>query len=307
MRTALFAALSLLWHAVHAQTVEDLQRVLKERDSKIRELSDRLDRAERKPEAEDDELNRALERTLVQRGAMVLPSRTYEIEPQLAYAHWDQDRGPFRREWDAELGIRAGVGWDSQLVARMPYVHLATATDSATRLGDVSFALVKQVAREERGRPGLLAALGWVTHTGRDAFGGRVPTGSGFNVAQAALTVVKRADPLVYFGGLSYSSPRSREVGGSRVQPGDTVGLRGGAVLAATPHCSVNAGLNLGFVGASRVDGQRIADSDTVLGTFQVGFATALSRRVMLNVGGEFRVSGPVPNFRLVLGFPIRF
>ena len=63
----------------------------------------------------------------------------------------------------------------------------------------------------------------------------------------------------------------------------------------------------MGFVGASRLDGQRVPDSDTVLGTLQFGFGTVLTRRLMLNVAGEFRASGPAPNFRLLFGLPIRF
>src|SRR3954471_20408470 len=42
---------------------------------------------------------------------------------------------------------------------------------------------------------------------------------------------------------------------GARVQSG---GVPAGAVLAATPHASVNAGLNLAFVGAGGVDGARV-------------------------------------------------
>ena len=304
-RSLLLGVLALLAQAAYGQSVEDLERLLKERDAKIRELSARLE-AQKKPE-DDDELNRALERTLVQQGAMVLPARVYEIEPQISYAHWDRDRGPFRYVWTAALSARAGVGWGSLVELRVPYVHAATASDSATDLGDLSIALVKQLAAEQRGRPGLLASLGWVTHTGQDAFNGQVPTGSGFSVPQAALTAVKRDDPLVYFGSASYSAPRGRDISGVRVELGNAVGLRGGAILAATPHSSINVGLNLASVAASRVDGQRVSDSDTVLGTLELGFGTVLSRRVMLNVGGEFRVSGPVANFRLVLGLPIRF
>jgi uncharacterized protein (AIM24 family) len=126
-------------------------------------------------------------------------------------------------------------------------------------------------------------------------------------VPLAALTAVKRHDPLVYFGGVSYAAPRSREIAGVRIQPGNTVGLRGGAVLAATPETSVNVGLNLGFAAATRVDGQRLSDSDGALGTLQLGFGTVITRSVMLNVSGEFRVSGAAPNVRLVLGLPIRF
>lgn len=290
-----------------AQSIEELQRQLRERDAKIRELEQRVQAPEKKAADEDDELNRALERTLVQQGAMVLPARRYELEPQVAYAYWDRDRGPFRSEWDSALAVRAGIGWQSQLQLRVPYIHVATAIDSATGLGDVSLSLTRQLAAERDGRPGLFAAAGWLAHTGDGAFGGGVPTGGGFNVPQAALTAVKRYDPLVYFGGISYAAPRAREVAGERLQPGHTWGLRGGAILAATPETSVNVGVNLGFVAAAVVEGQRVADSDTVLGSFQLGFGTVLTRRVMLNVSGEFRAAGPLPNFRLVLGLPIRF
>ena len=303
MRAALIAALLSLAAGAHAQTVEELQQLLRERDAKIRELNEAL----RKESPEDEELDRALERALVQQGAMVLPAGSYELQPSLSYAHWDKDRGPFRYEWDATLAFRAGIGNDWQVQLSAPYVHLASAEESATDVGDVGFSVGKQLSRENRGRPAVLASASWLTHTGQDGFGGGVPTGGGFNVLQGALTVVKRDDPLVYFGGISYSAPRARDIAGVRVEPGDTVGLRGGAVLAATPHTSVNTGLNLGFVGASKAGAERVPDSDTVLGTLELGFATVLSRRVLLNFSGAFRVSGPVPNFRLTLAVPIRF
>ena len=304
MRALAFAAVLALAATAQAQTVEELQRQLKERDARILELTDAL---EGKSSPEDEELSRALERTLVQQGAMVLPAGTFELEPQFSYAHWDADRGPFRDEWDAALAFRAGFGRGWQFQAAVPYVHLSTATDSASGIGDASFSIAKQLRYEDGRWPAILASVTWLANTGKDGFDGSVPTGGGFNVLQGALTATKRADPLVYFGGISYSAPQSREISGIQVEPGDAVGLRGGAVLAATPHTSVNAGLNLGFVGASRVGGERVSDSDTVLGTFELGFGAVLGRRVMLNFSGQFRVSGPVPNFRLVLAVPIRF
>lgn len=303
MRTIALALFALAGFA-HAQAPEELQRLLKERDAEIRELKAKLE-ALGKPE--DDELNRALERTLVQQGAMVLPARVYELEPQVSYAHWDRDRGPLRSVWNGALAARAGLGWGSQLELRVPYVHASSSTDSTGGLGDISLAVVKQLAQPAPGRAGILASLAWLTHTGADAFGGGVPTGGGFNVPQASVTVVKRDDPLVYFGSVSYAAPRGRDIGGVRVEPGDAVGLRGGAALAAAPHSSVNAALNLASVAASRVDGQRVSDSETMLGVLEVGFATVLSRRLVVNIGAELRVSGPVPNFRLVFGLPIRF
>lgn len=307
MRAALIAALALLAQVAQAQTVEELQRLLRERDAKIQELTDKVEALEKGAQTEDEELNRALERTLVQQGALVLPARSYEIEPQVDYARWDRERGPLRYQWDAALTFRAGLGWQSQLQLRVPYVHVATATDSATGLGDISLSVVKQLMREVGARPGLFASLGWLARTGENDFSGAVPTGSGVHVPQAALTATKRHDPLVYFGGISYAAPLARQVSGVRVEAGDTLGLRGGAILAATPHTSISVGLNLGFVSAARVDGQRVPDSDGVSSALQLGFGTVLSRSAMLNVGADLRVSGGLPDFRLLLGLPIRF
>jgi hypothetical protein len=102
---------------------------------------------------------------------------------------------------------------------------------------------------------------------------------------------VEAARPLVYFAGLSYPWPRSRQVA-TEIEPGDTLGVRLGSILAASPDASVNLGLSLGFVGATRLDGERVPDSDTVLGSLQIGFGAVLSRSVLLNLSGDFRVTG---------------
>jgi hypothetical protein len=99
----------------------------------------------------------------------------------------------------------------------------------------------------------------------------------------------------------------SREISGVKIDPGDTLGVRLGSILAASPETSAKVGLNLGFVRATRLDGERVPESDTVLGTLQIGFGTILTRRVLLNVSGDFRVTGDVPNFRLSATLPIRF
>src|SRR5690349_8899577 len=104
MQRAAVAAFALLCAgAALGQTTEDLQRAIKERDERIRELSQKLEALGAKPELEEDELDRALERTLVQEGLLVLPRGRYELQPQASYAHWDRDHSPLRYEWDAVL------------------------------------------------------------------------------------------------------------------------------------------------------------------------------------------------------------
>ncbi len=306
-----FAALAVAGHGAGlAQTTIELERLILDRDVEIERLQRRIQMLQEdaaKPADADDETNRALERALVQQGALLLPRGTYELEPQLSYAHWDRSRSTLRHEGDAALSFRAGLPMELQLQLRVPYVHVSTAAGSETAPGDIDVALSRQFGRESSSLPGLVGSVGWRARTGKDPFEVDIPTGGGFDVAQAGLTALKRHDPLVYYGGLSYASPVSREVGGANIAPGDTLGVRMGAVLAARPDTSVNLGLSLAFVGAARVDDRRVPESDTVLGTLQLGVATVLTRRLMLNLSADVRVTGEVPDFRLNAALPIRF
>lgn len=306
--------------AARAQSVEELKRGIAERDAVILDLKQRIEALEKRVAApleparsapadaiDDDELARALERTLVQQGGLLLRPGAYELQPEASYAHWDRSRGPLRRLAGMALTLRAGLPWGSQFQLRVPYVQAVSATGSRTAPGDTEISFAKQFLDEAPGRPGLIGSLGWTARTGKDGFDGGVPTGSGFNVLQAGLTAVRRVDPLMLYGGISYAAAVSRRVSGSEIAPGDTFGLRMGTILAASPETAVNLGLNLGFARQTRVDGQALADSDTVVGTLQLGVGTVLSRSVLLNVSGEFRVAGNAPNFRLVVSLPIRF
>ncbi len=312
MRT-LFAILALALASIgaHAQNAEELQRLLQQRDAEIEQLHRRIEALEQKtpPAPEDDEeSNRALERALVQQGGLLLGRGVYELEPQLVYSHWDKTRSDLRDVLEAALGARVGLGWESQLQVRVPYVWASAASDSGSGFGDVELGLSRQLRREGDSLPSLVASLGWLSRTGQDPFtSDGVATGGGFNVLQAGVLALKRSDPLVYYGGVSYSAPQARDVRGVRLQPGDSIGLRVGSILAASPTASVSAGLSLAFVGTARIDGERVPDSDTVLGTFALGFGKVLARRVLLNISSELRVTGAVPDLRLAITLPVRF
>lgn len=304
------AALVSAGGVAQAQSVEELQRLLRERDARIEELSRRVQSLQKPAAAsgEDEETNRALERALVRQGGMLLRAGVAEVEPQLSYAHWDSSRSTATRHvGEAALLLRAGLGGESQFQARVPYLHVSTAAGSTNDFGDIELSFSRQFVREAAPVPSIVASLGWLARTGNDGFDGDIPTGGGFNVLQAGATALHRHDPLVYYAGLSYAWPHARNVDAVEVEPGQSLGVRLGSILAATPEASVSAGLNLSFVRALRVDGERVPDSDTVLGTLQIAFGRIVGRGVMLNLAGDFRVTGEVPNFRLSASLPIRF
>ena len=116
---AIACAAALFATTANAETVEDLKRDLAAKKAYIAKLERRLRDLEKRPAAvrptlvtapvapppsrvavaaapppspEDEEMERALERTLVREGALVLPPWTFELTPQFSYAHWESVR-----------------------------------------------------------------------------------------------------------------------------------------------------------------------------------------------------------------------
>jgi len=47
--------------------------------------------------------------------------------------------------------------------------------------------------------------------------------------------------------------------------------------------------------------------SPSPTGTLQIGVGTVLTRNTLLNVNGDIRLTGNVPNLRLSVSLPVRF
>ena len=278
----------------------------------------------------DDEGARALERTLVRTGALVLPKGAFEFEPRLQYSYRGSEglrivsvggvaqiaqQDISRNQLEASIGLRAGLPWSMQAAVRVPYLwaHEDRATASATReserisgLGDIEVGLAKQFFDERRSRPALLASLNYRFTTGDHELG-RISSGSGFRQLQAALTAVKREDPLVFYGTASYSRAFERERSGTDVDPGDSFGLKGGAILAASPETSLRTAFDFTRFGRTRVAGSSAAGSDATVGILELGLATLLTSRALLDVELGIGVTPDAPDFRVRLALPIRF
>jgi hypothetical protein len=322
----------LLCIDARAQTVEDLQRELAAKDARIKQLEQQLRHNEKNPkrasatqtsrgakpteppraqhpipvaESADEEFDRALERTLVREGALVLPPWSYELTPQFSYAHWDKLQDPaVRNSYSAALTFRMGLPWTSQISATLPYEYNQFRDGSSSSgLADAGFLFSKALLVESDWTPNLVGSIGWTSPT---SLAGKafspIPYVSGF---QAGVTASKRFDPLVVFGGVSYFSSISPEIAGARSDPGGVFGTRFGGSLALSPATSVTAGFNLGYLTQSA--DFIMPGSDRILSSVDVGFTTILWKRTLLNVTTQFGLTGHVPDFRLIASIPVRF
>src|SRR6266478_2067572 len=127
---------------------------------------------------------------------------------------------------------------------------------------------------------------------------------SGF---QAGVTASKRLDPLVAFLGVSYFSSASRDIAGTTFNPSDIVGLRSGISLAVSPATSVTVGTSFAYLTNVHAEDFVVPNSDRVLSTVDLGLSTIVWQRTLLNVTGQFGVTGHVPEFRLITSLPVRF
>ena len=232
----------------------------------------------------------ALERALVQRGALLLPVGVLQLEPSFAFARQETD-APTRFLQNGEeiiaadearsdylasiLALRAGLPFESQLTLSLPYVY--TNTDTVTRIdgagereesldasgfGDLSVTLAKGLMRERGWRPDVIAEVSWNTDTGETDDG--VELGSGFNEVAASVTASKSQDPLVFVAGLSYSHAFEDD----GIRPGDAFGFSLGTVLAASPETSLQFFLDNAFFMDTKVDGRDVPGSDDVVAIF---------------------------------------
>lgn len=289
--------------------------------------------SERAPGAvvvEEGAAERALERSLTRAGALLLPTGILEIEPSLTYARREDAAPSFitssgvlfaaetQRNVDsltADLALRLGLPWDSQLEMGLPYRWRQvesvtrvgfTPTDSSSRSGtgsgDVRVGLAKTLLREGLWRPDLVGRIVWDTDTGKRDDNG-VSLGGGFHELRGSLTAIKRQDPLVFVGGLSYQHAFERD----QVRPGSTLAANFGSFIALSPETSLSLLLSGAHQQETELFGSKIAGSDQTIGTLVVGGSTLLARGTLLNLAVGVGLTNDADDFSITLSLPIRF
>lgn len=278
----------------------------------------------------EDEAERALERSLTRDGALLLRPGVVEIEPSLSYTR-QEDRTPTlvnsggmvfvgetRRNANsltADLALRLGLPWDSQLEVGVPYqwrdvetvtsvgfTPQAASSQSGAGLGDLRLGLAKTLLREGLWRPDLVGRVTWNTGSGESDDNG-VALGGGFQKIGGSLSAIKRQDPLAFVGGLSYDY--SLEKG--QIQPGATVSANFGSYIALSPESSVRLLLSAGYQEETKLAGRTIPGSDRVIGTFLVGGSTLIARGTLLNLSVGMGLTDDADDFSVMLSLPTRF
>jgi len=286
-------------------------------------------------DVDEEAAERALERTLVQEGALLLRYGEIELQPSFTYIRSENDNTVFvnvidegvddeskfitkqkdRRDiLNFNLAVRMGLPFNSQLELSIPYKYVdgskitevpasldfddEKSTDSG--LGDVRVGLAKTFLREDGWWPDIIGRVTWDSTTGEDDIGG---VSNGFHEAISSLTFLKRQDPLAFVASVDYQRPFEKE----DFKPGDQLDFRVGLSLAASPETSLSFSLSQSFVYESEMGNAKITGSDQNKGTLNIGASSIIGRSMFVNLSAGIGLTDDASDYSVGLSFSKRF
>lgn len=280
----------------------------------------------------------AFERTLIQRGGLLLPPHVWELEPAISYSHSSSDRvvidgftvqqvlvvGDIFNErvdrdiYQLALTTRIGLPGDSQVELRIPYARVSEgvfnaqneeSSSDATSLGDIELAYSHQFVRGEGTRPSFLGTLRWKSATGDDPFEVSQHTatfGAGYDSVQATVTAIQTSDPVVFYGGLSYTANLATSKPIGRIEPGDSYGFQAGLALSLNIDTSLSIGWEQRYTRHTKVDGQSIPGSYLNSGSLSFGVShTTFSGRTY-DINANIGLTRDTPDAQFSVAIPLR-
>lgn len=280
----------------------------------------------------------AFERALINRGGLLLPPKSMEYEVNLNFVTSSNDRiyidgitvadvvvvGDIvnervrRDRTTLALTARVGLPKDTQLEVRLPYSYekrmVVTADNeeeksTASEMGDVQLLLSHHFLRATSYGPDILGSLRYKSTTGGDPYQsgpGEQVFGTGFESYTLSATFVKATDPVVFFGGYSYTTNIASHKPVGKVSPGDSHSLSLGLAIALNLDTSINFGVEQGYTQHTLLDGREVPGSSLRTGIFSVGVSYYLSNDLSIYVGVGVGLTDDSPDSLISVTLPIR-
>lgn len=297
-----------------------LEELLRAQSKTSGPVSSGLDASFPKPPADAPrgEAITAIEEALVSKGLALMLSGSLRGTSSIT---WEHSGAGTSRADSAVLGLalETGLPWGMAATISAPYVWRDLASGTNNGLGDPTISVAKRLSNESGAFPSIILRLSYTHDGGEDPF--TVPSvASGFRAVGVSLSAVKRFDPLVLYGNISYGHAFAKSVTISekgtgailfqgRIAPGDVYGLGVGVSLAATPEIALDAGLSLSFANGSRFDLQDIAFSSgrSTAGYLSLGTSILLTKSMSLSIGASAGVTKDASDFVFSVALPYRF
>jgi hypothetical protein len=270
-------------------------------------------------EVSEDDAERALERTLVATGNLLVPSGFAEVEPLFGYARRETPSlvlfNVNRNEFNWALDMRFGLPWESQFEIALPYNLVnqqvtnafvspvqQVSDRSGNAVGDLTVGLAKTFVHESGWIPDLLGRITYEAPTG-PLNANQVPMLSGQSKLSFAATAVKRQDPLVFVGTAGYT----KAFEANHINPGDQVNFQAGAFLATSPETSLRAVLQQNFLQNTTVNNLTINGSNSDQSILTFGASSILGRGILVDLQVGIGLTNSAPKYNVILSGTYRF
>jgi hypothetical protein len=270
-------------------------------------------------EVSPEAAERALERTLVATGNLLVPTGYMEIEPLISYDRRETTTqviaGVNRNELFPALDTRLGLPWESQLEVALPWnfdeqqltnQEVAPPQQISDRwgnsVGDLTIGAAKTFVHESGWIPTILGRVTWEAPTG-PLMANEVPLTSGADRLNFSLTAVRRQDPLVFTATGGYT--RAFEANG--INPGNQFNFVTGAFLATSPETTLRAVLSQNFVQDVTLHGVTIPGSNSVQPVMTFGASSILGRGLLVDLQVGLGLTNAAPKYQVVLSSTYRF
>jgi hypothetical protein len=293
-------------------------------------------------EVDEEAAERALERTLVQTGALLLPFGLAEIQPYVSYAHINNEGSVLLRDaggniatvaqtqsrrnhFEAGIFSRFGLPFGAQAELSIPAGVINSSnvigiinreTENTTvMLGDIRVGLAKTLMRESDWLPDIVGRITWDTDTGKQqtlnttSAGGLAAPSSGlatlpsFNELIFSATALKRQDPLAFTSTVSYRKSFKKD----GIEPGDVYGLALGATLAASPQTSLSLGIQQSYIGNTRVFNNSIPGTNAISSIFTFGASSIIGKSLFFSAVAGIGLTKHSPDYFINVAIPLRF
>jgi hypothetical protein len=270
-------------------------------------------------EVSEETAERALERTLVATGNLLVPSGFAEVEPLFSYTRRETPNlvlfNQNRNEFTWALDTRLGLPWESQFEIALPYnlvnQQLTNAfvappqlvsNRSGNAVGDLTVGLAKTLIHESGWIPDVLGRITYEAPTGPFNVN-QVPLLSGESKLSFAATALKRQDPLVFTATAGYT----KAFQANHVNPGDQINFQTGAFLATSPETTLRGVLTQNFIQDTTVDNVTFKGSNSAQSILNFGASSILGRGILADLQVGVGLTNSAPKYSVILSGTYRF
>jgi hypothetical protein len=267
----------------------------------------------------EDDAERALERTLVATGNLLVPNGFAEVEPSFGYTRRETPNLVItnlnRNEFAWALDLRLGLPWESQFEIGLPYnlvqqqltdITVAPVQQMSNRwansFGDLTVGVAKTFVHESGWIPDILGRLTYEIPTG-PLSSNQVPLPSGQSKLSPSITALKRQDPLVFVATGGYT----KAFQSSEINPGNQINFQTGAFLATSPETTLRGVLQQNFLQNTTINDVTFKGSNSVQSILTFGASTILGRGILADLQVGFGLTNTAPKYSIILSSTYRF